>query len=274
MFTKANLKPLWVAIFPQVFMLQCANQEAGNIENGDQNLPAGSAKVTENDISSPNVLWTKYLNQRSDSLQFLYKPEAIKITAEGEIVEGKTNIGKHWLNQSLTVKSLHSDTLLLASKQRGLAYEIGTFMDTAGNVYKQLVIWENHDADRSRVFELIEAAGMANSLPSGITTRRALWMDLCNEHNVEGLVNELYTEDALYFNHKPLVKGRTALIREYQYMKNENYHLTLNPIIVEKVNEETVYEIGQCEGSYGGKYILIWKLGVDGNWRIWIDSNI
>jgi ketosteroid isomerase-like protein len=57
-------------------------------------------------------------------------------------------------------------------------------------------------------------------------------------------------------------------------MSNESYQLTLNPITIETVNPETVFEIGQCEGSYNGKYILIWKKQTDGQWRIWVDSNI
>ena len=99
-------------------------------------------------------------------------------------------------------------------------------------------------------------------------------MELCNAHDVEGLVNELYSVNTLYYNHKPLVKGREDVIKEYGYMRNEKYSLKLTPLFIEAVNESTVYEIGQCNGSYGGKYILIWKKEADGKWRIFIDSNI
>jgi ketosteroid isomerase-like protein len=40
------------------------------------------------------------------------------------------------------------------------------------------------------------------------------------------------------------------------------------------VNDNLVYEIGQCKGTYKGKYILVWKKESDGVWRVFIDSNI
>jgi hypothetical protein len=57
-------------------------------------------------------------------------------------------------------------------------------------------------------------------------------------------------------------------------MEREQYHLTLTPIFIEPVSATMVYEIGQCSGSYGGKYILIWQREQDGKWRILLDSNI
>ena len=39
----------------------------------------------------------------------------------------------------------------------------------------------------------------------GISQRRAEWMRLCNLHNAFQLVSTMYTGDAIYFNHKPIV---------------------------------------------------------------------
>ena len=99
-------------------------------------------------------------------------------------------------------------------------------------------------------------------------------MELCNAHDPAILVNTLYTEDNLYFNHKPLVKGRTLLIQEYAYMARDNYELLLNPTFFYQLNDDMAYEIGQCKGSYNGKYILIWRKDDDGKWRVYMDSNI
>ena len=84
----------------------------------------------------------------------------------------------------------------------------------------------------------------------------------------------MYSENTLYYNHKPLVVGRELLIEEYSYMNRENYQLTLNPIVVDQVNDKLVFEIGQCKGSYGGKYIIIWRKEESGKWEVFIDSNI
>lgn len=107
-----------------------------------------------------------------------------------------------------------------------------------------------------------------------ISDNRSKWMRLCIAHKVEELVNIYYSSNTIYYNHKPLVIGTKDLIKEYSYMNRENYSLSLNSIFIEVVNDETVFEIGQCEGLYGGNYILIWKKDDDGKWFIFIDSNI
>jgi hypothetical protein len=45
-------------------------------------------------------------------------------------------------------------------------------------------------------------------------------------------------------------------------------------MIIEAVNQELVFEIGQGSGSYNGNYLLVWKKGEDDVWRILLDSNI
>ena len=70
-----------------------------------------------------------------------------------------------------------------------------------------------------------------------------------------------------------MVVGRENLIPLYSYMNNPNYELTLHPISVEAVSETLVLEIGQCKGSYGGKYILIWQKTTEG-WQVLFDANL
>ncbi|MEL6276528.1 MAG: hypothetical protein AAFU03_15630, partial [Bacteroidota bacterium] len=103
---------------------------------------------------------------------------------------------------------------------------------------------------------------------------RNAWIDLCNQHDAQQLVDSLYAKNAIYYNHRPVVIGRETIGQTYQYMNDERYQLTLTPIQVEAVNDSLVYEIGQCSGSYGGKYVIIWQLGRDGVWRVILDSNI
>ena len=69
-------------------------------------------------------------------------------------------------------------------------------------------------------------------------------------------------------------EGRTALTNEYAYMNNPNYRLKLNPILVEPVSNDIVFEFGQCEGSYNGKYVLVWQKTKNGEWQVLFDTNI
>ena len=107
-----------------------------------------------------------------------------------------------------------------------------------------------------------------------INKRRAEWIERCNEHDASVLVDEVYAAVPLYYNHKPMIADKEALKEEYGYMNNPEYSLHLNPLHVEKVNSEMIFEIGQCSRSYNGKYILVWKKGENERWSVWIDSNI
>ncbi|MEM6697813.1 MAG: hypothetical protein AAF599_05420, partial [Bacteroidota bacterium] len=88
------------------------------------------------------------------------------------------------------------------------------------------------------------------------------------------LVEQLYTDNAIYYNHKPVVVGTERITAEYSYMNNPDYSLKLVPLTVEPANKNIVFEIGQCSGSYNGKYVLIWKKVADGVWKILLDSNV
>ena len=99
-------------------------------------------------------------------------------------------------------------------------------------------------------------------------------MALCNQHDAQQLVAQMYTANAMYYNHKPVVVGRKDITIEYDYMNQANYSLHLEPIIVETLTPALVFEIGQCSGSYGGKYMLIWEKQKDGSWQVLMDSNI
>lgn len=203
----------------------------------------------------------------------MYAEDAVKILANEEILTGREQIKQYYLQHS-HLTSTQTDTVIMANKSRGLTYEIGEFMDTNNERHKGLIIWQTKDSTQERVFEFMAKMGKTDQDLSEIDERRELWMKLCNAHQVTELVNELYSANTLYFNHKPLVQGRAALIKEYQYMNYEQYSLTLTPIIIEIVNGDFIFEIGQCQEGYNGKYILIWQRDAAGKWYVFIDSNI
>jgi len=230
--------------------------------------------ITNSETSHENTKWLDYINSASDAIQMLYIENAFKVLANGEILDGNQQIKNYFLQNSIAVKSIKTDTVIVANKRMGLEYEMGEFTDSKNKKYKHLIIWETKNLKRQRVFEFVEKVEPTNDVLSEIERRRKLWMQLCNNHNAAELINEMYSKNTIYYNHKPIVKGRDSLIPVYQYMNNEDYKLSLHPIIIEVVNKDFVFEIGQCKGSYNGKYILIWRKGENGKWEIFIDSNI
>ncbi len=218
--------------------------------------------------------WVYYYNLKSDSIKYLYAQNSIKILEDGSVLNGRERIKDNISEGILRLDSVKRDTLILAHKERAIEYEIVENIYENDERSKALIIWQTKDDERRRVFEFVSNMEESKLDHIEINKRRGLWISLCNEHNAEKLINELYSKNTLYFNHKPIVKGRAQLYKEYGYMNNEHYELSLEPEIVEKVNEDIIFEIGQCSGSYRGKYILIWQKDEDSVWRIFIDSNI
>ncbi len=199
-----------------------------------------------------------------------YGDTAVKILEDDTVVSGKDEIVKFYQNHPISIEE--AKTLFQVAANQQFQYEIGAFT-SEGEHYKQVVITDTKNTN-TRVFEFITRASTLDDYRADIDRRRAQWISLCNQHNAQNLINTLYTENTIYYNHRPVVKTREALIPVYQYMNNPQYSLQLTPLHVELVNATTAFEIGQCSGSYNGKYILIWEKADDGEWYVKIDSNI
>lgn len=222
--------------------------------------------------------WLTAINSdNNDLVQNLYTTNAINVISADSIISGSTQIASYYTSLKNKIISITSLFSLEANKEKGITYEIVTYKTDDHKEYTQLVIWRMDDnTEMVRDFEFTEINNLESTKvdTTEIDERRKLWMELCNTHNTENLVNQLYSTNTIYFNHKPIVKGRENLIKEYAYMNSPNYSLQLHPTKLEVVNNNFVFEIGQCSGGYNGKYILIWKKEANGTWNIYIDSNI
>lgn len=231
-------------------------------------------KTTVESISDENQKWLTYVNSKSDLLDEIYAENAIKILENDQVIQGSTAIKKYLFAQNTMLQSIQTEAIVMANTRRKIEYELGSYTDKNGNTYVQIIIWQTGDSKRQRVLEFEALSDNNLSIPVDITMRRDQWIELCNAHNAAALINEMYSENTLYYNHKPILRGRDQVIVDYQYMNNEKYSLNLTPIHTKSVNQNFVFEIGQCSGSYNGKYIIIWKKNKENKWEVYLDSNI
>ncbi|MEL6143289.1 MAG: hypothetical protein AAFU67_16930, partial [Bacteroidota bacterium] len=196
------------------------------------------------------------------------------INPDGTIRAGHAAIIKQYDSLVWHIDSIKWSSKIIANKDSTYEYAVGTFWTSSSETYKLLVINHLNEGHEKIELEFVAKAKDGPSMLKAITDRRNAWIDLCNQHDAQQLVDSLYAKNAIYYNHRPVVIGRETIGQTYQYMNDERYQLTLTPIQVEAVNDSLVYEIGQCSGSYGGKYVIIWQLGRDGVWRVLLDSNI
>ncbi len=231
--------------------------------------PADNEKCTEGDAA-----WKTIFNQKKVRSEKVYAKNAVLATPDGKVHDTPATIQSFYLQLKKDLKRIKSiESTFCADISPEFSYEIGSFSAAKKQRWKHLVIWNNTGETPRRQLEVLAPASEAPLDQKGIDQARKLWIELCNQHNANQLVSTTYTKNAIYYNHKPVVIGTTDISEEYSYMNREKYRLHLEPLHVESVQENLVFEIGQCSGSYGGKYMLVWLRGEDGVWRVLLDSN-
>ncbi len=258
-----------------VFLMIGCSALPGNT-NRAQILNKKTLSIGEMNVSE-NGMWKNQFNSDSSYWEKIYLHEAIKINAAGDVFDGQSQIKKKLTNFKSKVGSI--DTIfemhqIMANQNPNYSYEIGGFITASNKIFKHLIIWKVENNFKLRELECIVESKTTNKLKSEIDPFRNKWMELCNQHNAYKLIEEMYTSNAIYYNHKPPNVGTESISIEYGYMNDTNYNLKLAPIVTEMVNDSISFEIGQCSGSYNGKYMIVWKFEKDGKWKVMLDSNI
>ncbi len=262
-------------ILPFVILFLLASKQQANKEEIVTNSRMGIVQAEK--VFDHLMKWVEAINNNNiPAIEKIYAFNAIKVLSGDSIIENSAQIAKYYGSKKNKITSIEPQFNVEASKVKGINYELIRYKTEDQKEYIQVVIWRLENGNVIREFEFTESSdeGAGKVDLNEIAERRKLWMELCNANNSENLVKQLYSTNTIYYNHKPIVQGLENLIKEYKYMNNTNYSLNLQPMKLEVVNENFVYEIGQCSGSYIGKYILVWKKQSDGNWKIHIDSNI
>lgn len=224
-------------------------------------------------ITDDNDHWRDLFNNKIDSLDKLYSSDAVLIPTAGERYDKATERMRFYANLKKAIGSISSATTLQrVDVSPTIQFEIGTFISSAGGPFRILIIRKKEGARSFRAVEIIEPYSANDTGSDIIEAARKNWMNLCNDHNVNGLVSRSYASNAFYYNNNRLLQGTAEIAREYKYMNNPSYQLTLTPIVLEVVNDNVAFEIGQCSGSYQGKYTLVWKK-VGDIWKVIFDSN-
>ncbi|MGH1387836.1 YybH family protein [Kordia sp.] len=275
-FIKKNEKmKLKTLLLTCIILLSIGCKQQANKEKNVTN--SKTKKVQSEKISDYSINWVEAINNNNiPAIEKMYASNAVKVISADNILETSSQIANYYGIKKNTITEIESLFKIEASKNKHINYELIKYKTEDQKEYIQIVIWKLENRQVIREFEFTEKRSLeAKKVDiNEIADRRKLWIKLCNANNAENLVKQLYSDSTIYFNHKPIVKGIKDLIKEYNYMNNDKYSLHLQPIKLEVVNANFAYEIGQCSGSYKGKYILVWKKQSDGNWKIYIDSNI
>ena len=238
------------------------------------NAPS-EATETDSSILTPDKRWAVAVSN-GDGLGSIYTAEAIGISMDGSYYQGLPAIKA----QLAAMHPQGIDTIFnlareVANRDSTYTYEISGYTTPSGDAFRQLAIWNHKEEQAVRELEFLAKADLAQRPASSVLdTYRQLWIERCNAHDAYKLVAESYTPNALYYNHKPLVIGTDSIAKDYSYMNRPGYELLLTPLAVEMVSTELAFEIGQCSGSYGGKYVLVWQKNEAGIWQVLFDSNI
>ena len=261
--------------FAGILLIMAIGSNYFSTSGSKTNSDVSSAKLKQQSDADPNDKWKLLINTDLSSLQSIYTDNAYLITPDGKMIQGE-EITAHYSTQAYNISNIRVQKRITSVHDSSISYEIGNFITANKKEFSHLIIWRKDKESMKRELEIIveQNFGTPPASLEEIANRRAEWMRLCNLHNTKNLVNSLYSDNTLYYNHRPMIVGRIEVIKEYQYMNNPNYHLHLQPLHIHLANTDTAFEIGQCSGSYGGNYVLVWKRGSDNIWRVLMDSNI
>ncbi|SHJ20502.1 YybH family protein [Aquimarina spongiae] len=259
-----------------LFVCSSCLQKTGKEDTNSSRTDLNPSKIESNEKPKTSNPWLEAVRSKNpNEIRAIYADKSVKVISADSIIFGATSIADYYINQSAEINESESLFLIEANKHEGIDYEIVSYKTKDSEEYVQVVVWKSIEGKKVREFEYDAKRDI--SIPDGyidqISKARNLWIQLCNEHNAEHLVSKLYTSNAIYFNHKPLVIGTEAISKEYRYMNSDTYNLTLEPLKTEMVTDNIAFEIGQCKGSYGGKYVIVWQKEAEGNWKVFIDSN-
>lgn len=218
--------------------------------------------------------WIDLFNSSSDDLNKLYYQKPVFITPGLKAIADAPAADMYAQLRKSTGAVLSAKSVKWVAASPTIDYEIVEMEAAGGKSLKQLIIWRKTGNGLLRELEATFPSERQISKDTAIDEAREKWMELCNKHLPAQLVAQVYTPDAIYYNHKPVVTGTTAISREYGYMASPQYNLKLAPLHLEMVSPTMAFELGQCSGSYGGKYVLIWVRNEEGSWRVALDSNI
>ncbi|MEM6879248.1 MAG: hypothetical protein AAF544_11855 [Bacteroidota bacterium] len=247
-----------------VIFSACARQESGPPPPFLSEQEAAVAASLE----GPQAYWEDWFTQADSADLNQYLSSAIRIDEAGQV----DSIGQ----QPDLMLEKSSQTLLklqAVGRDSQHVYTLHRINRDEQLDLAELAIWNRSSDGPMRELVFIAPYQEHISDSGAIASARDRWIQYCNAHEVDRLINEVYTPNSLYYNHKPLVRGRRALIDEYAYMANPEYHLWLDPLHLEAVSDDIYIELGQCYGSYGGQYIIVWQRQDSGDWMVLFDSN-
>ena len=265
------LKPPHIVLELTVVLIACIGLSFNSTTKQEENVAIALTSMSQ-DGSKSNSKWMNAINNKDlDALASLYTQDVYGLSTNGVEFSSRDSLISIVEKNTFVVKDVRTISRVAANNK--FDYEIGSFKNANDQLMKYVAIWVTSQNTERRTLEFIaETDGNKVDLIE-IDAQRAEWIRLCNAHNAKNLINKVYTKNTMYYNHRPMVVGRENLIPLYSYMNNPNYELTLHPISVEAVSETLVLEIGQCKGSYGGKYILIWQKTTEG-WQVLFDANL
>ena len=188
------------------------------------------------------------------------------ILSEDELIRGKSQIEAFVKDLVGSKEEMYSyDKEFSIEVHADLHYEIGRLnIDSRSFAVMDL---KRLDASEPEIdFLVIYEQKETSVQPANLDESRTEWMRLCNAHQADKLVRQLYTSNAYYYNQGRLLEGTKALTAEYSYMNNPNYSLQLTPKHIVIVTSEIAYEVGRCSGSYPNPYMLVWKKS--GRWSM------
>ena len=213
--------------------------------------------------------WIKALSEGGDLNAFYNDQSGILLNRE--VYLGASEIGQqlqaYWEDDPL-VRFEHQYVRQLRDQQK---FESGIYETKSGKLFQTIIGWQWKET-WTKTFEVIHPlAPDLNNDENIVDKGREKWVMHSNEHRPDLIAQQVFSASGKYFN-RGKVYPQSEIAGAYSYMNNENYVITLEPQMVKRVDERTVFEIGIFKVGGQGLYTLIW-IKENNEWKLLLDFN-
>ncbi|HET6567251.1 MAG TPA: SgcJ/EcaC family oxidoreductase [Rhodothermales bacterium] len=218
------------------------------------------------------------------SVRAAFAEDAV-VVLQGDVLRGLDEIDEKWLARAMPVSTIAGSQSVASLVGQDLAYQTGYYdMDhlwASGNQTAEsgtyTLIWRKQADGNWKIVtaQVSPTMPVTGDVAAAIEEADKQFSDAWSKGDANGVAS-LYTEDGqMLVPNAETLKGRDAIRQALQGMFQQGrVNLTLKPADVHAYGDRAVEEGGYVmespEGQHldHGKYIVIWKLDRDGQWRL------
>lgn len=213
--------------------------------------------------------WVRSFNNKEDVRLLYLKDGAVfykgKLFKGEQLIEKKIKDFRLAVGENISYQKIESHSLRPTQK-----FELGIYKANNQTFYT-VIGWRNKDGWKKEVEIIYEKLTEKTDALNQIDFARNKWEEYSNNHDPDGLIDQLFSKNGYYFNRGRVFQGE-EIKEAYSYMKGEKWKIKLETLSSTQLSDRIVFDIGTFQSSGKGLYFLLWSKNNE-KWELLLDFN-